>query len=53
MEVPLDKKLAWAKTARNYFISKAAELELLLKYVESFGDEVVTPGHVEEAIVDS
>ena len=48
MEVPIDKKLAWAETARNYFTSKAAELELLLKHVESFGDEVVTPGHIED-----
>ena len=33
LEVLVDKKLAWAKTNRNYFISKAAELEMILKYV--------------------
>ena len=31
LEVPVDKKLAWAKTNRNYFISKASELEMILK----------------------
>jgi hypothetical protein len=47
-EVPIDRKLAWAKTNRNYFISKANELQVLLKYVESFGTSVVSPGHVED-----
>ena len=47
-EVALDKRLAWAKTNRNYFISKAGELDMILKYVESFGAEPITPGHVED-----
>ena len=47
-EVPIDKKIAWAKTNRNYFISKAGELEMLLKHVESFGTDPVTIGHIED-----
>ena len=48
LEVALDKTLAWAKTNRNYFISKACELDMILKYVEGFGTDPITPGHVED-----
>ena len=47
-EVSIDRKLAWAKTNRNYFISKASELLMILKYVESFGTTTVSPGHFDD-----
>ena len=35
-EVPVEKKIGWSKSARNYFISKAQEMELVLVWAKSF-----------------
>ena len=46
----VDKKLAWVKSTRNYLISKAGEMEDLLKWAEDFQSQPVTPHHVQEII---
>ena len=49
-EVPVDKKMAWAKSVRNYFISKAQEMERLLKWSESFQTLTISTGHVDDIV---
>ena len=47
-EVAVDKKMAWSKSTRNYFISKAQEMERILKWAESFQTTTVVNQHVED-----
>jgi hypothetical protein len=45
--VPVEKKIGWAKSARNYFISKAQELERVLVWAAKFQTTTITTRHVE------
>ena len=49
-EVAIDKKMAWSKSTRNYFISKAQEMERILKWAESFQTTTIVSQHVEDLI---
>ena len=40
--------MTWAKSTRNYFISKAHEMEKLLKWAEKFQTTTITSQHVED-----
>jgi hypothetical protein len=42
------KKLARAKSTRNYFISKAQEMERILKWSESFQTTAISTQHIED-----
>ena len=48
--VPTEKKIAWAKSARNYFMSKASEMEALLVWAESFKSQTIHPQHIEQYV---
>ena len=47
-EIPVDRKMAWAKSTRNYFISKAQEMERVLKWSESFQTTAISIQHIED-----
>ena len=44
-ERAVERKLAWVKTTRNYFISKAPDMEFLLLWAEDFQSRPATNQH--------
>ena len=47
-EVPIEKKFGWSRIARNYFISRAQEMQQLLLWAESFQTTTISQAHIEE-----
>lgn len=45
-----ERQLAWVKSTRNYLISKASEMEMLLKWAEDNQSQPVTSQQIQEAI---